>query len=89
MWTIIYTFIYAKNVIRNMKFNPICLEKLWGKRKLSLTRKIILTKKNWKNYEDILFRKAGYESEEYHDEYLSRALIKIPQFAWRARANPN
>jgi hypothetical protein len=38
--------------------------------KLNSTKKIILSKKTWKEYENSLFKKAGYDDQEQHDRFI-------------------
>ncbi|MEE9460077.1 MAG: hypothetical protein V3V84_10020 [Candidatus Bathyarchaeia archaeon] len=44
--------------------------------KLISTKKIILSKKTWKEYEDNLFKKAGYEDQEQHDRSIESKFYK-------------
>jgi hypothetical protein len=45
--------------------------------KLISTKKIILSKKTWKEYEDNLFKKAGYEDQEQHDRFTESKFYEL------------
>lgn len=45
--------------------------------KLISTKKIILSKKTWKEYEDNLFKKAGYEDQEQHDRFIESNFYEL------------